>query len=251
MARMMKLTPAQRDAGAVIACFPEMKSRMAKLVPPSSLIHRSCETEILDNPDVPHQVRARCYRDLARVHRWLGNVSVIVARIQRDPRHVKRVLDIGCGDGALLEIIRQKLGVDVVGVDLTPPDWQSSIRIVRCDATRDALPEADIAVCVTMIHHLSPRELRDLIRNAARFCRRLVILDLVRHALPSVLFHAFVAPFVNPINVEDGRRSIARAFTPVELNNIVREALAGTQWTFRHDVAALYVRQVVDIQYVC
>src|SRR5205085_590151 len=89
----------------------------------------------------------------------------------------------------------------VVGVDLTPPDWQSSIRIVHCDATRDALPEADIAVSVTMIHHLSSRELRDLIRNAARFCRRLVILDLVRHALPSVLFHAFVAHSSTPLTL--------------------------------------------------
>jgi len=67
------------------------------------LRYRSCEAEILDDPAVPEHVRERCYRDLARMHRFLGNNRTLLSRIRQDPQPVNRVLDIGCGHGALLD----------------------------------------------------------------------------------------------------------------------------------------------------
>ena len=209
---------------------------------------RSLAAEILDGPGVPEPVRERCYRDLARTHRWLGNHAAIVRRIRRDPLPVSRVLDIGCGHGALLEEIRARLGVEVVGVDLRPPA-RAAVPILQCDAIRDRLPAADIAVCLAVAHHLTAGELAQLIGNVGRSCRRFLLVDLVRHPAPAALFRAFVAPLVHPINVQDGIRSLERAFTRMELSGIVSGALAGSGARFRHQVAPLCVRQIVDIDY--
>jgi SAM-dependent methyltransferase len=218
-------------------------------VPAIDLQSRSFEAEILDDPAVPDHVREVCYRDLARMHRWLGNTGAILSLIRRDPLPVTRVLDIGCGHGALLEEIREKLGVDVVGFDLLPPAGRTRVPILRGDGTREPLPLADVAVSVVMAHHLSAAELSELIRNVGRSCRRFLILDLVRHPAPLALFRAFVAPFVNRINVEDGIKSLERAFTPKELKWIVADALEGTEAIFDLQVAPFFVRQIVDIRY--
>jgi len=213
------------------------------------LRERSLEPEILDDPAVPDHVRERCYLDLERTHHWLGNHRLLIRRIASDPEPVSRVLDIGCGHGNLLREVRRKLHVDVIGVDLVPPARVTDVPIRRADAVRDPLPDADIALSVIMAHHLSPAEVQSLIRNAGRSCRRLLLLDLVRHPVPLALFRAFIAPFVNPINVSDGIRSLERAYKPNELADIVRDALSGTGATFRHEVALFKIRQFVDIRF--
>ena len=50
-------------------------------------------------------------------------------------------------------------------------------------------------------------------------------------------------------NAADGRRSIRRAYTPLEMRAVVNRALEGTCARFRHSVAPLYMRQIVDITY--
>jgi 2-polyprenyl-3-methyl-5-hydroxy-6-metoxy-1,4-benzoquinol methylase len=210
---------------------------------------RCCEAEILDGLSVAEDVRERCYADLARMHRWLGNHHAILECLRCDTLPVETVLDIGCGHGALLQEMQTKLGVRAIGIDLNPPRRWVPVAILRADAVRDRLPAADVAVSVAMVHHLSAQELAALIRNVGRACRRFVILDLVRRRIPLTLFRSFVAPFVNPINVQDGIRSLNRAFTPEEMRQIVAGALAGTAGRFRHVVAPLYTRQIVDISY--
>ena len=104
-----------------------------------------------------------------------------------------------------------------------------------------------MAVCVA--HHLSDSNYIELIRNVGRYCRRFVILDLVRHRLPLTLFRLAVCPLIHPVNAADGRRSICRSYTPPEMGAVVSRALAGTPARFRHSVAPFYIRQIVDISY--
>ena len=205
---------------------------------------RSLETEILDSETLPDAVVARAYRDLTRLHRVLGNTSALIRAIRRDPLPVTRVLDIGCGHGAVLAEIQERLEVEVIGVDLRPPA-DAPIPIVRLDAVTDRLPNADIAISVCLAHHLSETELVDLIRNTGRSCRRFILIDLVRHWLPLTLFRTFVAPFFSPVAIADGMLSVRRAYTAAELARIA--SLAGVR--FRHSVAPLYTRQTLDITY--
>jgi len=211
---------------------------------------RKNESEILDQDSVPEELVERAYRDLAGIHRWLGDTRFIAGAIRRDPLPVHRILDVGCGTGLVLEEIGRKLGVEVIGAEINPhPSIAAPIPIVKANAVHDPLPSADVAFSMHLGHHLSEGDLVDLIRNVGRFCRRFILLDLVRHPLPLALFRLFIAPFVCWIDAEDGQRSIRRSYTPVELRRIGNSALAGAAGAFSLSVAPFYVRQVMDISY--
>jgi 2-polyprenyl-3-methyl-5-hydroxy-6-metoxy-1,4-benzoquinol methylase len=164
-------------------------------------------------------------------------------------RGIATVLDIGCGQGALLERIRRELGVEVVGFDLRPAPPGSCVPILTGNAAVDPLPQADVALAVCLVHHLSEADLVAMIRNVSRSCGRLIVLDLVRHWIPLALFRVFLTPFLHPINSADGITSIKRSYTPKELRKIVEEAVKGTGARIVHTVAPFYIRQIVEISW--
>jgi SAM-dependent methyltransferase len=212
-------------------------------------VERSESTELLEDPRLPDHIVARAYRDLDRTHRWLGNTAEILRLLQHGPFPVRSVLDIGCGHGALLGHVRRRLGVDVVGFDLRPAPPSALVPILTGNAIVDPLPRADVAVAVCMVHHLSEADFIRLVHNVARSCRRFIVLDLVRHHLPLVLFRTFLAPFLYRLNVVDGMTSLRRSYTPVEMRRVVGAALQDTGGRVRHTVAPFYIRQVADISW--
>src|SRR5882757_3046120 len=120
------------------------------------MLERCYIREIIDSPDLPDEVLRVVHRDLTRAHRWLGNTAAILSALRRDPLPVRRVLDIGCGDGALLLEIRRRLRAEVIGVDLRPPSFKlTAVPILQTNAVLSALPESDVAVAVCVAHHLS------------------------------------------------------------------------------------------------
>lgn len=205
--------------------------------------------EIAEHPDCPGEILEIVYRDLARLHGWLGNTAAILRALREDRRPVRKVLDIGCGHGHLLAVIQRTLGAEVVGMDLRAPrNGASRAPVLRGDAVRTPLPVCDIAVCVCLAHHLSEAELGELIRNVARSCRRFVVLDLVRHWIPLALF-GFLAPFIHRVTLRDGFVSIRRAYTPAELRSIAFRTLHGSGASIRHSVAPFRTRQILDITF--
>ncbi len=214
-------------------------------------MERCLDLEIMDSEEISAEALVHVYSQIQLVHRWLGNTRAVLNLLHQQPPF-KRVLDIGCGQGGLLLEIRKHLGVEVVGLDLRPAPLLSTIPIFAGNAARDPLPEADVAVCMMLAHHLSEAELIGMIRNVSRSCRRFLILDLVRHPVPLWLFRAFVAPFLGRINALDGQTSIRRAFTAAEMREIVRLAVAGSSRPvkrIRHSVSPLWTRQIVDISW--
>jgi SAM-dependent methyltransferase len=212
-------------------------------------MNRSSESEILDGSTIPEIEAARAYEELQRTHEWLGNTSAILRLLRRDPLPVRTVLDIGCGHGALLQLVRRQLGAEVVGFDLRPAPANAPVPILTGNAVTDSLPCADVALAVCLAHHLSEADLIRLIRNVSRSCRRLILLDLVRHWLPLVLFRSFVYPLLGSLNAQDGITSLHRSFTRRELHGIVDTALKGSSAKVKHSVAPFYIRQVVDISW--
>jgi 2-polyprenyl-3-methyl-5-hydroxy-6-metoxy-1,4-benzoquinol methylase len=210
---------------------------------------RAQATELLDNPALPDDVVADAYRDLARTQRFLGNTAAILRMLRKDPGPIRRILDIGCGQGALLEEIREKLGVEVVGFDLRHSAAFANVPIMIGNAAVDPLPSADVALAVCVAHHLSESDVVSLIRNASKSCRRLILLDLVRHWIPLILFRVFVSPFLHEINAADGLTSIKRAYTRRELRTLADEAVRGTEARIVQNVAPFYTRQIVDISF--
>lgn len=202
----------------------------------------------MDSPETVGPLLEEMHRDLAQVHRFLGTFSTVERFLRRDDRPVRRVLDIGCGDGALLKYLQRRMGVEVVGID-PKPGFTEGIPILPMDATSDLLPEADVAVSTLVAHHLTPEQNIAMIRNVSRSCRRFVISDLIRHPLPLALFTVFISPWIGKEAARDGRQSVRRAFTPDEFAEMVRPALSGTNGKFEIDVSPLLSRQVVDIRF--
>jgi SAM-dependent methyltransferase len=205
--------------------------------------------ELLEGHGLPPAIVRKAYRELATVHRWIGNTSAIVERLKAHPTPVNTVLDIGCGEGALLQEIRRRLAVEVIGVDLRVAPQPGSVPIFAGDATRDPLPAADVAVSVCVAHHLSPSDIVRLIHNVSLSSRRLILLDLVRHRVPLLLFRSFVCPLVSEVTACDGVTSFRRAYTARELGAIVRSAINGSGARVVHSVSPFYLRQIVDISW--
>ena len=149
-------------------------------------MERSFEPELLDTERFPDAVVARAYRDLTRLHRFLGHTPALIRAIRRDPLPVHRVLDIGCAHGAVLAEIRDtaRRGSDRGGIYGRRPN--AVVPVVAVDAVRDRLPDADVAISICLAHHLSETELAELIRNVGQLlASRFILLDLVRHWVSS------------------------------------------------------------------
>lgn len=212
-------------------------------------VTRSLQPEIIDAPDFPPQEMAAVHRDLARIHKILGSFPTIERFLRADGQPVRRILDIGCGDGALLAHLRERLHVEVIGMD-PRPGRTGAVPMVAADATVDDLPHADVAVSSLVAHHLTPEQNIAMIRNVGRSCRRFIILDLIRHPLPFWLFTLFLCPMIGRVAAVDGRQSIRRSFTPEEFAELVRTALDGMpEASFTIDVSPWLSRQVIDIQF--
>lgn len=216
------------------------------------------QSEILDGEGVDDHLVARAYRELHNVHRFLGTTSAVLRLLRRqpsgtNPRSKTRVLDIGCGQGAMLAFLCSRTGFDGIGFDLRPaPPSPHGIPVYAGNAVYDPLPQADVAICVMMAHHLTPDELGKMIDNVSRSCRRFVIIDLVRHPVPLMLFRIFLCPFLSRLNALDGQTSICRAFTASEMKRVVQDAeqrgLVPVR-SIEHSVAPFWIRQVIDIQW--
>jgi len=205
---------------------------------------------LMDSDDVPESDRALFHRDLAFIHRLLGDLKSILHRLRQSARPVRTVIDIGCGDGAALAHIRNAVGAEVTGIDLRPPENNvHGVPILQRDATCEELPAADVAISMLTLHHLTDDQVVRMIRNTARSCHRLICLDLVRHPLPFAVFSAFIGPLIHKGAADDGRQSIRRAFKPGELRALVSDALHGTSAAFEHEVSPYYAKQIVDIRF--
>jgi SAM-dependent methyltransferase len=202
----------------------------------------------MDDPNISGPILDKFHRDLNRVHKLLRSYPTIERFIRRDDHPVKSVIDIGCGGGALLAYLRQKLNVKVTGID-QKPGHTSDIPLIAANAITDPLPQADIAVSSFVSHHLTPEENIALIKNVSRSCRRFIILDLIRHPMPLWLFTIFICPLIGHEAAVDGRQSVRRAYTPGEFKEMVQSAIKGTSATFTTDVSPLLSRQVIDIRF--
>lgn len=86
----------------------------------------------------------------------------------------RRVTDIGCGDFGWMRNVHgdfRYTGLDIVPslIDGLSREFQSETRrFLHLDATRDALPEGDVAVCREVLFHLSFEDVWRVVQNVKR-----------------------------------------------------------------------------------
>jgi len=156
-----------------------------------------------------HDGDALTWQDAGKVDEYVARVGRLAARAAGDaelveslPAVVDRVLDLGCGDGRLLEVaLRARPGVTTaVGLDNSPPmierarqrfQGDDRVRISHHDLRHDlpALGRFDVVVSGFAIHHLDHERKRALFREVAVVLRPggvFANLEVVRCATPAL-----------------------------------------------------------------
>ena len=207
---------------------------------------RSHEPELMDTEPCGFEIFRDCLKDLSAVNRLTlayGPTLGFLERLRRDGRLPQgrplRVLDVGSGYGDMLRridvwAVRNRLPVDLVGVDLNP--WsaraageatpaEARIRWLTADAFAYDGP-IDLIISSLFTHHLDDVTLvRFLAWMEARAELAWFVNDLHRLAFPYYGFallarlmrwHRFVR--------HDGPLSIARSFRPEDWRGFVADA---------------------------
>ncbi len=201
---------------------------------------RVLKPELMDHADAAEA--AVCLRDLARINRWFGGHRVLVQILKTllKPGEQFSILDVGAASGDMGRVIRKGFpGATVVSLDYRV----SHLRLgqgprVAADAFQlPFLPRSfDFALCSLFLHHFSDGQAAELIAGLRRIARRAVIvLDLERHPVPYYFLPATRRLLRwSPMTVHDGVISVAAAFRPAEIGDLVRAAGGAAPRVRRH-----------------
>ena len=224
--------------------------------------YRSEQEEIMDDFNLQGEELDLLLNDLRNVNTWLGGTSITIDGIKtliagRPKNKTITILDIGCGDGAMLrECLRfgEKEGYlfELIGLDANKNIIEEAknrsvegegILYIHANVFSDAIDEIDfdICLCTLFLHHLSDPEIISVMNKlSAKAKAGLVINDLHRNRLAVVLFKIFGRLFLRTnIARHDGLVSIARGFKQKELEGFSRniqniESQIKWKWAFRY-----------------
>jgi 2-polyprenyl-3-methyl-5-hydroxy-6-metoxy-1,4-benzoquinol methylase len=198
--------------------------------------------EILDDPDVDPRIVTRSLADVARSNVLFGGLSSAIEEVKAALKEVplsSSLLDVGTGLGDIPRRARQvaeENGIDLmtIGLDaafeLAEASRGSLTSSICADALR--LPFADrsvdIVMCSQVLHHFAGSDATTLIREMNRVARvRVIVSDLRRSwiAAAGLWIASFPLGF-HAVSRHDGVVSVLRGFTPDELVDTVRDAVA-------------------------
>lgn len=181
-------------------------------------------------PDDEADGRALTWRDAGKVDEYVERVGRLAARAAGDaelveslPTEVERVLDLGCGDGRLLEVVlRARPGAtDAIGLDNSPPmidravdrfAGDDRVRILHHDLGSElpALGTFDVIVSGFAVHHLAhPRkqvlfhEIASVLRPGGVFAN-LEVVQCATAALQDEFYRRIERPGGDPEDVLAG-----------------------------------------------
>lgn len=122
--------------------------------------------------------------------------------------HPRRVLDVGCGPGALVYFLHE-LGVDVHGVDysehcqkLAPEPIRDRVSVASI-VDDPVFPDGsfDLVICREVIEHLTVLQARRLVANMCRISSRFVYLTTRFHPNPGSLLDVTTQFDVDPSHI--------------------------------------------------
>lgn len=163
--------------------------------------------------------------------RQAGNDYTIETRRKIEGRHplvVKevfapaRVLDVGCGPGALLYLL-EEVGIVADGIDfaastreLAPPSVRD--RIMVGPVTDERLPSDayDLVICREVFEHLTVLQVREAVRNICRVSSRYAYVTTRFHPDPPTLLDVTTQFDVDPSHITLLNKDLLRLFFVLE-----------------------------------
>lgn len=91
-----------------------------------------------------------------------------------EENHIRSVLDIGCGDGAITGFLKLDNNISYIGIDVVEDLIERNKAKYPChnffklNAVIDPLPEVDLILCKDVLQHLSLRHIKGLIENVKK-----------------------------------------------------------------------------------
>ncbi|MDN3723493.1 methyltransferase domain-containing protein [Aequorivita sp. SDUM287046] len=224
--------------------------------------YRSDQIEIMDDMDFHGEEMKNLLADLFTVNKWLGGNTITIdglIKIIKDHSNKGPIilLDIGCGDGALLRRCtefgrRHNLTFECIGLDFNQniiniaknqSEKYPNIRFEKVDVflNKELIPNCDIAICSLFLHHLENNKIEDLLKVLIRKSDMgLIINDLHRSRYAFELFKIFGQLFLKTKTARhDGLVSIARGFKKSELMQLSykipnQKSEINWRWAFRY-----------------
>ncbi len=225
---------------------------------------RSGDAEIMDDLDYAGEMMDRTLGELEVINRWLGGNDVTINGIGQllkgtNPDRTVHVADLGCGRGDMLLLIdnwakKKKLDVNLIGIDANQyvidaarkrlngfPHIQ--LQAINILSTAFQRKKFDIVIGTLFYHHFSDEQLINFfsqLKNQTNI--GFLINDIHRHSLAYYSIKLLTRFFSRSSMVKyDAPLSVLRAFTRVELTNIlhsagIRNFTINWTWAFRWQV---------------
>jgi hypothetical protein len=169
-----------------------------------------------------------------------------------------RILDVGCGDGALLRYMEKRLRTKFPEIQFTLEGWDNNPIIINHAQTidkqwsdieyrtmdiLDCMPETrfDLVLSALTFHHFTDGQIRMILGRLLPITRdALLISDLARSEISYYLFSVFARIFLKTQTARsDGLTSIRKGFRPEDFDGY-QEELSETYfslkwvWAFRY-----------------
>lgn len=198
--------------------------------------------EILDEEDVPRADMERSLRDLRRINKYLGGVSVYRWLVRQfGPRSI---VDVGTGTSDLLESVPEvplRIGVDFRIEHLVYLRADRRVHRIVADARR--LPfrggAVDLVTSSHFFHHFSPDENAQILAESLRVAPHAAITDTRRNVLPFLFVWLLGAlRLVGRVTALDGPASVRQGYTIGEARLVAMRVRASQakivrKWPFR------------------
>lgn len=222
---------------------------------------RSTQDEMMDNPLIEERVLQAVYDDINLVNDFLGGHRVTLKALDRLFKDLGKkeytILDVGCGDGAMLRTIagyfrKKEFDLDLTGMDVSEQALaiarkQSkefrNIKFIRADLNRMPTDHApyDVVICSLTLHHFDDEQIPLILNDLSNIAQSAIVInDLQRSKLAYYLFKGFSTIFMKTdIAKRDGLVSIKSGFCRNELKDFSRllqrwEHEFCWKWLFRY-----------------
>jgi len=130
----------------------------------------------------------------------------------------KKVLDMGCGPGALMFLLRE-IGVEVDGVDFAESSKSLAPKEVAGNITIGSVTDAplpsdiyDLVICREVFEHLSVLQVQQAVANFCRITSRYVYVTTRFHPRPETLFDVTTEFDVDPTHINLMNMDMTRLF---------------------------------------